>query len=135
MERAAAGRSAQAQRGRLGTLLVARQGRSPSGGLVTLLCAERRKTIWHAIGEGVAAGNGNATGDGGQRKAELPVAELYPTDSAGDASQCSSCSLVRAGSLCSGTPMRDSPELASLEIGEGDGSGRSRFALEARHCC
>jgi len=30
MERAAAGRSAQAQRGRLGTLLVARQGRSTS---------------------------------------------------------------------------------------------------------
>src|ERR1700712_4305536 len=42
-EGAAEGRAAQAQRGRLGTLLVARQGRSPSGGLVTLLCAERRK--------------------------------------------------------------------------------------------
>jgi hypothetical protein len=48
-ERAAKGRSAQAQRGRLGTLLVARQGRSSSGGLVTLLCAERRKMIWRLL--------------------------------------------------------------------------------------
>jgi hypothetical protein len=53
-ERAAEGRSAQAQRGRLGTLLVARQGRSPSGGLVTLLRAERG----NAFRVGVADGKG-----------------------------------------------------------------------------
>jgi hypothetical protein len=59
MERAAAGRSAQAQRGRLGTLLVARQGRSPSGGLVTLLRAERKKLLWLLFfGVGVANRNG-----------------------------------------------------------------------------
>src|SRR5260370_36303927 len=47
-------RSAQAKRGRLGTLLVARQGRSSSGGLVSLFCAERRR----AFGVGVAGGKG-----------------------------------------------------------------------------
>src|SRR5258705_3727422 len=45
--------------------LVARQGRSPSGGLVTLLCAERRR----ALGWALRAGNRPAVEGGGRRVA------------------------------------------------------------------
>src|SRR5258708_7888478 len=44
--RAAAGRSAQTQRGRLGCLLSRARGGGPQEGLVSLLCAGRRKMLW-----------------------------------------------------------------------------------------
>jgi hypothetical protein len=44
-ERAAEGRSAQAQRGRLGTLLARARDGVHQEGLVTLLCAERREML------------------------------------------------------------------------------------------
>src|SRR5271154_2415790 len=47
-------RSAQAQRGRLGCLLSRARDGVPQEGLVTLLCAERRRAFW----VGVAGGKG-----------------------------------------------------------------------------
>jgi hypothetical protein len=59
MERAAGGRSAQAQRGRLGRLLARARDGVPQEGLVTLLCARERARLFRvALRQERAAGMG-----------------------------------------------------------------------------
>ena len=61
----AAGRSAQAKRGRLGVPLVARQGRSPSGGLFSLHQRETQRLLCQRFfGQAMRAGTRRAEVDG-----------------------------------------------------------------------